>query len=177
MFKLALLAGLGLALSASGALADEPVATAGPDLTAQQVDAWIKGAPPVTWSDEGVNGVTPGAEVEPERRIHGEMGVAVGTGGYRSAYVASTIPLSKAATLSVAVSETRGRGYGGYGYGYPGGFGYGPGTRRSLGVGLALGEAASDGRACRRADALGGRLEPGLGEPLLDRRCERPGWD
>lgn len=176
MFKLAVLAGFGLALSAGVALADEPVATAGPDLTAQQVDAWIKGAPPVEWSDDGVNGVTSGREAEAERKIHGEMGVAVGTGGYRSAYVASTIPLSKEATLSVAVSETRGRGLG-YGYGYPGGYGSGLGSRGSFGVGLALGEAASDGRACRRADALGGRLEPGLGEPLLDRRCGRPGWE
>jgi hypothetical protein len=73
------------------------------------------------------------------------MGVSVGTGGYRSGYVSSLIPIGETGTLGVAVSKTDfgkhgGYGYGGYGsgYGYGGGYGYGWGPRGGSSQSLAL---------------------------------------
>ena len=39
--------------------------------------------------------------------MHGEVDLAVGTGGYRSAYVRSDFPVGKTGTLSVAVQDSR----------------------------------------------------------------------
>jgi hypothetical protein len=132
------------ALAAGGAArAQEAVATAratgAPPAatdTAAQVDSFIHKAPPVNLDDGTPDGVT--AQEDP-RRIHGEVGASLGTGGYRSAYVMSTIPLGKTATLGIAVSETRFGRHGGSGWGG----GFSPyGDRQSLGLSLALGEAA-----------------------------------
>ncbi len=51
-------------------------------------------------------------------RIRSEFGVSVGTGGYRSGYIASTIPLGKNGMLGIAFSKTD-HGKNSYGYGYP----------------------------------------------------------
>lgn len=73
------------------------------------------------------------------RQIHGQVSVSVGTGGYRSAYVSSVIPVGENGLLGIAVGQTDygnnrvyGYGYDGYGYdpyGYDdyayGGYGYG----------------------------------------------------
>jgi len=132
------------ALSTSGAVrAEEAVATAGstgapPPAgdTAAQVDSFIHRAPPVNLDDGTPDGVT--AQDEP-RRIHGEVGASVGTGGYRSGYVTAVMPVGKTGTLAVAVSETRFGRHGGPGWGG----GYAPyGDRQTLGLGLALGDAA-----------------------------------
>lgn len=97
----------------------------------------------------------------PVRRIHGSVGVSVGTGGYRSAYVAAQIPIGETSTLGLAYSQTdygktavfypygdRGFGPGGYdqggwtghhvGLGQPGYWGRG-GQNQSLAVSLAVG--------------------------------------
>lgn len=96
------------------------------------------------------------------RTIHGGGGVSVGTGGYRSGYVYTLIPVGEDGTLGLAYSQTDyGKngaygwgdyGYDGYGYGgYGRGYGYGGrgGSSRSASVMLHLGDgqgAASDDR-------------------------------
>ncbi len=131
------------ALSAAGvARADEVVATAGPTgappaaSTAAQIDAFIHKAPPVNLDDGTPDGVTP--QDEP-RRIHGEVGASIGSGGYRSGYVSAILPVGKTGTVAIAVSETRFGRHGGPGWGG----GFAPyGGRQSLGLGLAFGDAA-----------------------------------
>jgi hypothetical protein len=136
----------------SGAPPTAPAATA--PSVADQIDSYLKTSPAVTLPKDGANGVTSGEE---PRKVHGVVDVAVGSNGYRSAFVQSDIPVGKTGTLSIAVGETRfnGRvGYGGYGGGYGGAYGgLVPGQRQSLALGLRLGEAALDPRdlRCRQA--------------------------
>lgn len=94
-----------------------------------------------------------------KRQIHGEVGVSVGTGGYRSAYVASVIPIGENGTLGIAIGQTDfgkfgapyggyyGDGYGGYSAGYYGspyghpGYGWGRrggGTSQSIALSLDM---------------------------------------
>lgn len=164
-------------MGAGLAHAEAPVATAGatqappaaaPD-TATQIEDFIRKAPAPSLDEAGPDGVTSSAD-EP-RKVHGQVGVTVGSGGYRSAYVVSVMPVGKTGTLALAVSETRGGKYGGpqgyYGRGGYGGYGgYGAGTRQSIGLSLALGDAAKDG--CRSRDRV---IDPyGLeGRPDMDR--------
>jgi len=166
-----MIAALAMLLAAGGAMAadplpaDAPVATAtGPARSvSEQIDQYLRTSPAAALPPERAPGVIPNQE-EYERQIHGEVSVAIGTGGYRSAYVRSDFPAGKTGTLSVALSETKGRGFAGYGYGgygyggygYDGFGGYGPfgpgpyaygGDSRSIGVGLSLPGAAAAGPA------------------------------
>ncbi len=127
-----------------------------PVTTQDQVAAWLAGSPPVERVDDGPNGyaMQPRFDVngypldkDGKRQVHGEAGVSVGTGGYRSGYVSTLIPLGETGTLGVAVSQTDfgkhgGYGYGGYGSGYGGyggyGDGYGYGRRGGTSQSLAL---------------------------------------
>jgi len=91
-----------LALAAGPALAQEAISTAGATPmpasadTAAQIDRWIAdGAPP-----------TEAPAINEARKIHGEVGVSVGTGGYRSGYVVSTVPLGETGSLTMAISQT-----------------------------------------------------------------------
>lgn len=119
-------------------------------------------------------------DADGKRKIHGEMSVSVGTGGYRSASASALIPVGESTTVGVAVSKTDfGRngvwaygdsayGYGGYGAPY--GYGGYPmrmrgGERQSLavsvmsGVGRRSGSAVPDG--CAPGFRDGGRyVEP-----------------
>jgi hypothetical protein len=116
------------------------------------LSAWMADAPPVQGdpinygprADLDVNGYP--LDKDGKRQVHGEVGVSVGTGGYRSGYVSSLIPIGETGTLGVAVSQTDfgkhggygyGGGYGGYG-GYGSGYGWGPrgGTSQSLALSL-----------------------------------------
>jgi len=113
------------------------------------LSAWMADAPPIQGdplhyaprADLDVNGYP--LDKDGKRQVHGEMGVSVGTGGYRSGYVSSLIPIGERSTLGVAVSKTDfgkhggGYGYGGYG-GYDGGYGYGWGPRGGSSQSLAL---------------------------------------
>lgn len=175
-------AGLALAalMGASSARAEEAVATASATpapaaelSTAAQIDQFIKSAPPPSLGDQGVDGITPG---EGRRQVHGEVAIAVGTGGYRSAYAMSLIPIGETGTLAIAVSESRNTRFGGYGYGGYGG--YGAGDRQSIGLSYSSSGATTDPEsACvgRRGpswhDGRGRGPEAcGLGAPLLDPR-------
>ena len=127
------------------------------------LSAWMADAPPVGGdpinyaprADLDVNGYP--LDKDGKRQVHGEMGVAVGTGGYRSGYVSALIPVGETGTVGVAVSKTDfgkhgGYGYGGYdGYGYGGGYGYGRGPRGGSSQSLALSLDMRDGGR-RRSD-------------------------
>jgi hypothetical protein len=158
------------ALLASPAFAaeDAPVATA--DATSpsvsQQIDAYLRSSPAATLPTDTAPGVTAGTE---DRKVHGMVEASVGSGGYRSLYLQSEMPIGKTGTLSVAIEQSEGRGYGGYGYGY-GGYGYGGyghggygrGSRQSIGIGLDFSNARDrDGDRCDdRDEARRYRLDP-----------------
>ena len=132
-------------VQADAARAAKPVSTQ------DQVAAWLADSPPIERVDNGPSGyaMRPNVDVngyplgpDGKRQIHGETGVSVGTGGYRSGYVSTLIPIGEASTLGIAVGQTdygkHGRGYG-YGYGGPGGYdGYGWGSRGGSSQSLAL---------------------------------------
>ncbi|UTP37868.1 hypothetical protein M9M90_11515 [Phenylobacterium sp. LH3H17] len=100
-----LLSALMLALCAVPASAEEAISTAAagaPPAAAAQIDRWIAVAP------EPVDG----SSIDQRRRIHGEVGVAVGTGGYLSGYLVGVMPLGETGSLTLAISQTRnGRGH------------------------------------------------------------------
>ena len=137
------------ALTAGGAHAQEAMATAGatgvapseikqaapvaappapasaePMDTAAQIQRWLADSPVAAEDQYGE------ALDEPrDRQVHGEVGLAVGSGGYRSAYVTSVMPLGKNGTLALSIGQER-NGYPRYwreGYGYGPGYAYGPG--------------------------------------------------
>lgn len=113
-----------------------------PLTTQEQIAAFIAAN---AQAEDAPRGVLPAErDEEGKRKIHGSMGVSVGTGGYRSAYATALIPVGESTTIGVAVSKTdfgkRGGWYGdpaygayGPGYGYDYGYGYGPGFGRFRG--------------------------------------------
>lgn len=142
------LALMACALAAPAARAAESAAetTAGQDQTdtMAQIQQWIAASKPVDLDESGAEGVV---TRESPRKVHGEAGVAVGTGGYSSAYVASLFPVGETGTLGIAVSQTR---MGSAGRFAGPAYGYGDGTRQSVAMSLALGDAATGSSACRR---------------------------
>lgn len=52
----------------------------------------------------------------PERKIHGEFGVAIGTGGYRSAYGTAIVPLGKGSVAAFSFESSRNDPYAWYGH-------------------------------------------------------------
>lgn len=116
---------LGLLMAGGQALADEAIRTAGAGsappstdatTTAAQIERWIATSPV---DDQEADESLPGGAKEP-RKIHGEVGVGVGTGGYRSGYVITHIPIGETGSATIAFGQTD------YGkrmvpaYGYPG---------------------------------------------------------
>lgn len=111
--------------------------------TDEQIDRWIAqrtGSGP----GYGEDGATSWLDRD-DRKIHGEVSAAIGTGDF-SAYSASvSLPLGETGRLNLSYSQSRndyGFGYGGpYGIGYgPGGFG--PGGFGSTGRGFGYGYGA-----------------------------------
>jgi hypothetical protein len=130
---------LGAAFAAGPVLAadTDPIATADGNAaltTAEQIDNYLKTSPAARLPAEGAAGVTAG---EAPRKVHGEVEIAVGTGGYRSAYARADLPVGKTGTLSVAVQEGRHAGR------------FGPGGYQDLSLGFAMGEAAAADGRCR----------------------------
>ena len=102
-----------LAGLAGPALADDaPVSTASQS-TDQKIAAWLGDkAPPSstkTTKDQPEEFLRDPSEGQGDRKIHGEVGAAVGSGGYRSAYGVVNIPIGKSSSATVAVSTGRGR--------------------------------------------------------------------
>jgi hypothetical protein len=169
------LAGLSIAAAAPAWTAEpEAVTTAAPTgagappTVAEQVETYLKTSP-VVLPAQGTSGVTPGTD-QP-RKIHGVVDVAVGTGGYRSAYVRTDLPVGKTGTLSMAVQDTQfgNRFASPYG-GRVGGFG-----RQSLGLGLSLGDGVQ-GRGdlrCRQARGIDGPT-PDIDASDARRACAPP---
>ena len=134
-------------------------------------------------SDTGLTEI----EVEDgKRKIHGSMGVSVGTGGYRSAYASALIPVGESTTIGVAVSKTDFGKHGGwYGdptsgaYGHDYGYRYGPGfsrlrggERQSIALSVMTGEATGSAGVpdgCAPGFRSGGRyVEPLWVETMRD---------
>ncbi|MES2724251.1 MAG: hypothetical protein V4656_13945, partial [Pseudomonadota bacterium] len=91
------MAGVALAALAGTVQAQEAVATASATpapaadaATAAQIEQFIKSSPVPALQDDGVDGITPG---EDPRKVHGEVTVGIGTGGYRSFSAMSVIPV------------------------------------------------------------------------------------
>ena len=132
--------------------------------TAAQIDQFIKSAPTPSLPQDGVDGITTG-----DRKMHGEVSVGVGSGGYRSFSALSVIPLGETGTLAIAVSQSRNSPYANYGeyggYGL-GGYGrsYGEGERQSIGLSFS---SQGDGPRCSKRMDRGPswhRLDDGPGE-------------
>ncbi|WP_298327372.1 hypothetical protein [Asticcacaulis sp.] len=124
-----------------------------------------------------------------KRQIHGEAGVSIGTGGYKSAYVATLIPVGETGTLGIAYSQTD-HGKNGYIYGDPYGYGYGPGyghygasaydpygygygrgygyarggTSKSLSISLDFSDRSKDRDRDEDCDSV--RYEGAMGDPI-----------
>jgi hypothetical protein len=107
-----LAASLALCLPASAAetAADAPAATADPALDAQ-IAAYLAASsrPLPTAPQADVMGPTDG----PVRdgKVHGEVGVGFGTGGYREGYASMIAPVGETGTVAVAVDKVQGRGF------------------------------------------------------------------
>jgi hypothetical protein len=153
-FVLTALAALALA-GASRAAEPDAVATAptsgpsAPVSTADQIDNYLKTSPALALPKDALGGVVSG---DAPRQVHGVVDVSAGSNGYRSAFVATEIPVGKTGTATIAVGETRfnGRGWGGPGYRQ------GPGGSQSLALGLGLGGAAGPASLrCRQAVGSG----------------------
>jgi hypothetical protein len=139
--------------------------TGAPSSVADQIDAYLKSSPAAKLPSDGAAGVTSGSE---PRKVHGEVDVSVGTGGYRSAYVRSDIPIGQNGTASISFGETQfnsrfGGRYGGQ---------FAPGSRQSFALGLRFDDAALDPSSlrCRQAgvdDGFGVARDPRIdGERL-----------
>nr|MEA2798428.1 hypothetical protein [Phenylobacterium sp.] len=134
--------------------------TGAPPSVADQIDSYLKTSPAAKLPNDGAAGVTPGSE---PRKVHGMVDVSVGTGGYRSAYVQTEVPIGKNATATFAFGETQ------FGNRFAGRYGgqFAPGVRQSFGLGLRFDDAALDPSSlrCRQAageDGLGVRRDPRL---------------
>lgn len=174
------------ALTATAPATAQATATPSRPLTTQEQIAAFIAASPAPQIDDDHRGLVPADRDEDgKRKIHGSMGVSVGTGGYRSAYATALIPVGETTTVGVAVSQTnfgkRGGFYadpyygGGYGYGYGPGYGYGRvrgGSQQSLALsvmsgGAGRGDDTPDG--CAPGFRDGGRyVEPLWVEGLRD---------
>lgn len=102
---------LALALAASPAAAAEPpqaTAAAAGGSVGDQIAEFLRTSPAAP-IEEGVAGVTPRDDGADDRRVHGEVAVAVGTGGYRSVYMRSEMPLGRTGRLSLAFGDERSR--------------------------------------------------------------------
>jgi hypothetical protein len=84
--------------------AEEPVATAASPGVAEQIDAYLKSSPVLeAKASDAVDGVVP----RDDRKAHGVVSVGVGTGGYRSIYMRSDLPIGENGRLSLAFEDTR----------------------------------------------------------------------
>ena len=141
----------------------EPVAAAPAPLTIdEQIDNYIRTSPAAVLPKDNAAGVVSGDE---PRQVHGMVDVTVGSNGYRSATVASELPIGKTGTATIAVRETQFKGrYGAGGYGGSGYGRFGPQSGQDVALGLSLGGADSANPRCRQAVEDGAvNLDPRFG--------------
>ncbi len=129
------------------AKADAAAAAAKPAVSQDMMIARLNAAAPVSDRAVPASYAAPQPDESGKRQIHGGAGVSIGTGGYRSGYVYSLIPIGDTGTLGIAYSQTdfgKNRVPYGYGYGayYPGydyrPYGYGYGARGGRSQSLAI---------------------------------------
>jgi hypothetical protein len=118
--------------------ADAPIASAPADTDAQ-IAAYLKTSPdPLSATGEA----PPLDALAPDRAVHGEVGVGIGTGGYRHAHATMIAPIGDIGTAAIAVSDTRFNGR------------FGPRESQSLSIGVALGQGAAINPAAAPCGAL-----------------------
>ncbi|MGH6999482.1 MAG: hypothetical protein ACREEO_14910 [Phenylobacterium sp.] len=92
--------------------------------TAEQIKRWLAESPAAATPEEAYG---ERVRLPRDRQIHGEVGVAVGTGGYRSGYITSVMPIGETGTLALTIGQEKngyrsywggGRPYGAFDYGY-----------------------------------------------------------
>jgi hypothetical protein len=114
-------------LSASISSAPLPKPTADQSTDAQ-IAGWISSE---AGGPSGDGGEAQGGPLQGgPRAVHGEMGVSVGSNGYRNVYGVTDIPVGQTGDLGLAASSSS----------YDGRHGYGGGSQTSLGVSLRLGD-------------------------------------
>ena len=108
---IALVAALAMAGQASARTppVDGPVSTApagggSPLSTQQQIDQYLAPSPDDNRPRAGVAAT----DLDADRRIHGEVSVAVGSNGYRAGSVSAVIPIGEAGTLALSYSKSKG---------------------------------------------------------------------
>jgi hypothetical protein len=69
-----------------------------------QLTRWLSQAPSVSLGAGYQDGAI---QQLPDKGVHGVVGVGFGTGGYRDAYVAATMPVGKTGELGVAIEDTQ----------------------------------------------------------------------
>lgn len=109
-----------VALDATADPSAPPVQVPGPSTvqeltTDEQIARWLTARTPDPTPFDG-------APVwRDDRKVHGEVSVGVGTGGYRDYSVAMSLPIGEGGRLDLSVRQTEND----YRYGYPYGYGYG----------------------------------------------------
>ncbi len=112
----------------SASMTSAPLAKPAPtgDTTDAQIAGWLSAGQ----NSADADGQAGGPQGNPPRAIHGEMGVSVGSNGYRNVYGVTDIPIGQNSDLGLAASNSS----------YNGRHGYGGGSQTSLGVSLRLGD-------------------------------------
>ncbi|PIB95695.1 hypothetical protein [Caulobacter sp. X] len=139
------------ALKAAAQAAPITPAASRPLTTQEQIAAFLAETP-APRSEDGPRGLLPADRDEDGKpKVHGSMGVSVGTGGYRSAYASALFPVGENTTVGVAVSKTDFGKHGGFYadpyaggpyYGGPYGYGYGRlrgGSQQSVALSVMTG--------------------------------------
>ncbi|WP_031237131.1 hypothetical protein [Asticcacaulis sp. AC460] len=151
--------------------------TAKPITTDDQIIAWLNHAPKIEREARG-EGLWGDSDGDGKRKIHGGAGVSIGTGGYRSGYVYTLIPVGDDGLLGLSYSQTDYGENGGWGYGYDGYPGYGRrdyygqgygrrgGTSQSFGLSLDMSDGARDASGSPLNCAPGFRVGDRYTEPL-----------
>lgn len=93
--------------------------------TDQQISQWLAARAP----DPSSRGDAP--LWRDDRKVHGEVSVGVGTGGYRDYGAAMSVPFGENGRLDLSIRQVEngypyGYGYGDHGYGYGAEYGYSP---------------------------------------------------
>ena len=147
--KIALLAAaLGMAIAVPAFAQDGPIASARTVDVDAQIRDYLDHPPADLPSAPETAAPTDAAPVR-DNAPHGEVGVGIGTWGYRHVHASTVVPVGTIGTAAIAVSDTRFNGR------------RGPQKIQSLSIGVALGDASAPAPApdALCADALGRRAD------------------
>lgn len=97
-----------IAAFALPALAGEPTPPDAPTATAvstsDQIDAYLRASPVLSLTPDASLDDAPARPID--RKPHGEVEVGIGTGGYRSLYASTILPVGEAGWLSLAFENS-----------------------------------------------------------------------